>query len=84
MWVIVENVLLLLFLLRSGRRLFEEKISPEMLAYVGFETGTLGMRSAGTDRSATIGTAVGGCSQVLMCLVFDGGQGWELKMFWSW
>ena len=66
MWVIVENVLLLLFLLRSGRRLLEKNWTRKMLAYVGFEPGILGMRSAGTDRSATIGTDVESCTWVLM------------------
>ena len=43
-----------------------EKLDPKMLAYMGFEPGTLGMRSAGTDRSATIGTDVESCTWVLM------------------
>ena len=68
MWVIVENVLLLLFLLRSGRRLIEKNLDQKMLACVGFEPGTLRMRSAGTDRSATFGIGVESCSWVLMWL----------------
>ena len=39
-----------------------------MLAGVGFEPGTLSMRSAGTDRSATFGIGVESCSRVLMWL----------------